>query len=339
MYEYIQNDFIEYTVQILFQSLYVGRLFLTDVWSFAEMIYFGDEAEEEEEKQEEMGGWRRNDPGEVGNIGWENEYEDCLTALYRYLLDNDSVKLNPNNSPSPATSPSLPLAPVPYPEKYNAEWKKRIACPLKEQPSLQLSTLKHNVLFETTPFGNVIMYYDAEKDSFIYYSDKTLSYPIINAVGKKYVLTFRCETLYNDVDSPSLPAAVAEDPSSPVLAPAPAPAPATPVPESHAPSVAEKSKSHVFAKFKNYRDPTTTTKTPIGVRPPYKNKNTLSTTATTSSATPQQETPKNRYTCEGKLANYSFLQKVSKVKPFSYKDFKLKQKPTTVAAASSFISV
>jgi hypothetical protein len=331
MYEYIQNDLIEGTAKILLQMIYFFRILVTDVWSFAEMSYFEDEDGENEDV-------RKRDTREVREIGWEYEYEDCLTSLYRYLFDTDSSHPPMSRSTPLQQPPSTDTKPLPYPEKYNADWKKRILSisTIKPKKQLPLSSLKQNVLFETTPFGNVIMYYDTDKDSFIYYSDKTLSYPIINAVGKKYVLTFHCESLYNDVDSPTtIPAA--EDP------PVPVPAPTRPVPESDAPSVADKSKSHVFAKFKNYRDPTTTTKSPIGVRPPYKNTTTLSTSATTSTAaaatTTQQEPPKNRYTCEGKLANYSFLQKVAKVKPFSYKDFKLKQKPTTVAAAPSFISV
>jgi hypothetical protein len=265
----------------------------------------------------------------VGDIGWEYEYEDCLTDLYRYLVKKET---HPPPSLQPSPAPSSPSVPVPYPEKYNAEWKKRmcLAPPLEITPKeqLPLSTLKHNVLLENTPFGNVIMYYDDDKGSFIYYSDKTLSYPIINAVGKKYVLTFHCESLYNDVDAP---------PRS-VSTPSPE-EPPTPTP-TLSPPVAEKTKSNVFAKFKNYRDPGASSgasSAAIGGRPSYKNTSTVPVTSATNPSVrrsgeegQKEPPPKNRYTCEGKLANYNFLQKVAKVKPFSYKDFKRKMNPPKV---------
>jgi hypothetical protein len=328
MYDYIQNDIIESTVRILFQMSYFVGLLWNDVWSYAEFSYFGDE-EDEEAAGEEI---RQTEPGEVGDIGWEYEYEDCLTALYRCLFDTPSSQSqsNPSNQPTTLqqcpTPPPPPLPPVPYPEKYNAEWKKRIHSSeiiLKEQ--LGLSQLKHNVLFETTPFGNVIMYYDASKDSFIYFSDKTLSYPIINAVGKKYVLTFRCESLFNDIEAP-----IASTP--PETRPAPIPAEDTRSP-TQSPTLLEKGKN-VFAKFKNYRDSgassaaAASSSASIGVRAPYKNTSTVSPTA--AATTQKDEPPKNRYTCEGKLANYNFLQKIAKVKPFSYKDFKRKMNPPKV---------
>jgi hypothetical protein len=334
MYEYIQNDLIETTLKFFFQTIYVGRLLLTDVWTFAEMSLFGDQ-EEEDAQDEEEDVWK-TDSGEVGDIGWEYEYEDCLTGLYRYLFQTDSFTESPTDPttdlpPSPATIPTLPVpVPVPYPEKYNAEWKKRItSAEIQLKEHLHLSTLKHNVLFETTPFGNVIMYYDADKDSFIYFSDKTLSYPIVNAVGKKYALTFRCESLFNDVDTP-------------IVAPLTTPAEdrAVSVPLQPPSGVQEKFKSSVFAKFKNYRDMATSSATssaPIGVRPPYKNTSTVPVPSATNSSLRRLESephkeppPKNRYTCEGKLANYNFLQKIAKIKPFSYKDFKRKTKPLTV---------
>lgn len=309
MYDYIQNDIIETTVTICVTIFYSFCLLSNDVWMFAEQITLGNiyTFDEDDDEIEDSTTPTAIDCGEVGEVGWDHEYEDCLTSLYRYLFEESSA----NTTPPLQQSPPVQVPPVPYHEKYDATWKKRMSTPVTPKDrlsSLFLSTLKNNVLFETTPFGNVIMYYDTNKESFIYYSDKTLSYPIVNAVGKKYVLTFGCEGLYQDTDTPTSTAAVSPEETQP-------PPPTVTVTE----SPKEPTKS-VFAKFKNYKNPSTA-KAPGGPRPPYKN------AAASPVVEPQQmDPPKNRYTCEGKLANYSFLQKVAKVKPLSYKDFKLRLK-------------
>jgi hypothetical protein len=58
---------------------------------------------------------------------------------------------------------------------------------------------KHNILFESTPRGNIIMYYDAYKQGFSYYCDTSgISYDILNAVAMKYVYVFRCKDFFID---------------------------------------------------------------------------------------------------------------------------------------------
>jgi hypothetical protein len=69
---------------------------------------------------------------------------------------------------------------------------------------------KTRILFETTPRGNIIMYYDCYKQGFSYYSDMSgLPYVLLNAVAMKYVRTYRCldffvdnELLSNEKESP-----------------------------------------------------------------------------------------------------------------------------------------
>lgn len=55
-----------------------------------------------------------------------------------------------------------------------------------------------NVLMDYTPFGNVIMYYDTFRSGFIYYCDRNLSYPVLNAVAMKYVRTYKCRDFFMD---------------------------------------------------------------------------------------------------------------------------------------------
>ena len=60
--------------------------------------------------------------------------------------------------------------------------------------NIDVSKLKHNILFENTPIGNVIMYY--ENDEFKYYCDRTPSFGFLETVARKYVIIFHCKSLY-----------------------------------------------------------------------------------------------------------------------------------------------
>jgi len=58
---------------------------------------------------------------------------------------------------------------------------------------------KTRMLFEHTPRGNIVMYYDPYKLGFAYYSDNTgIPYSLLNAVAMKYVKTFRCQDFFFD---------------------------------------------------------------------------------------------------------------------------------------------
>lgn len=58
---------------------------------------------------------------------------------------------------------------------------------------------KKRILFEQTPRGHVIMYYDAFKLAFTYYSDaNSLPYKLLNAIAMKYCLTFHCMDFFID---------------------------------------------------------------------------------------------------------------------------------------------
>jgi len=55
------------------------------------------------------------------------------------------------------------------------------------------------ILFEYTPRGNIILYYDAYRMGFVYFSDtKNISYDILNAVIMKYVVLFQCMDFFMD---------------------------------------------------------------------------------------------------------------------------------------------
>jgi len=58
---------------------------------------------------------------------------------------------------------------------------------------------KTRIMYETTPRGNIIMYYDSYKLGFAYFSDMNgIDYHLLNAIAMKYVITYRCLDFFVD---------------------------------------------------------------------------------------------------------------------------------------------
>ena len=207
---------------------------------------------------------------------------------------------------------------------------------LKPQTALTpefLESLANNFVMECTPNGNIIMFYDHKRETFAYYADNAMPFRFLEVLGRKYVCTFQCPSLYH------------YSPPAPGPAPASAPAPALDTVElvsKEEPVVKEDpitkdateehnadnvsnaiAKKSVFAKFKSYNKETSNkvvTKDAPSSAP---------TTATNANATVSEpsNTVRNRYTCHGKICNMPFLKKidrtiVDKNYKMSFSDFK-----------------
>lgn len=58
---------------------------------------------------------------------------------------------------------------------------------------------KKCLLYESTPRGNIFMYYDVYKSGFAYYSDQNcVPYAILNAMAMRYVVVFFCRDFFMD---------------------------------------------------------------------------------------------------------------------------------------------
>lgn len=58
---------------------------------------------------------------------------------------------------------------------------------------------KTRILYENTPKGSIVMFYDAYKQAFTYYTDQSsMPITILNAVAMKYVMRFFCRDFYYD---------------------------------------------------------------------------------------------------------------------------------------------
>ena len=168
--------------------------------------------------------------------------------------------------------------------------------------------LKNNIIMEKTPLGNVVMFYNNSRSSFEYYSDSTIPYRYLEVLGRKYVITYNCKRVYVDMSKELEEAekkladkkqkeeeeekkkqeATKKGKSNPIA------------------TTEEAKKKNVFAKFKTYNKDTSIKAAAVPLDRPAPVKQT----------TPQEEKVvkerANRYSFEGKIANFSFLKKVDR---------------------------
>jgi len=184
-----------------------------------------------------------------------------------------------------------------YEDKYVEKYRK-----MEKIDVVDPEKLKNSILFENTPLGNVLMFYDNSRKSFVYYADKSISYKYLESVGMRYVVTFNCASIFYDMQEEIK---LAEEKTI----------------ENRKEKEREKerekekekedhpAKTSVFAKFKKYNNSTEKTvnsKTPVKI--------VDNTVVVKENA--------NRYSYEGKLSNYNFLKFPKKTETLSYADFK-----------------
>jgi len=200
---------------------------------------------------------------------------------------------------------------IKYEDKYLDQYEKMESLVLSED---RLETLKKTILFENTPLGNLIMFYNHARESFTYYSDNTIPYRFLEVASRHYAVQNNCKSVHvhmltelseaekkmqekkdkKQQQEKEQKERIEEDKKEGIK-------------ESEVP------KKSVFAKLKNYN--TGSTKAP----------NTKTSKSGTNGRGPPQTNVKisaetdiivkeraNRYSYEGKLANFSFLHKVEK---------------------------
>lgn len=203
-----------------------------------------------------------------------------------------------------------------YSKKQFQEMLKDVNNPLEKE-------WKKRILFETTPRGNIIMFYDSYKLGFAYYCDQSLPYDIINAVAMKYVVVFQCQEFFMDEHI------VPENKPSPLLKLFEEDKSEKPLEETkNEKGDIEKMKSGPFAKFKNY--------------------NKVSSKVSENKKGLEKQKERNRFINLGKICNFKLLQSPPKKKTnpvfesqlandlfenssvqkqvFSYRDFKKSMK-------------
>ncbi len=173
----------------------------------------------------------------------------------------------------------------------------------------RLDKLKNNYAMEKTPVGNVLMMYDKDRESFKYYSDCNIPYRYLEVVGRKYVKMFNCRPIFIDMeeelklfeekwDKDQEFKKAKEEEEKRIME------------EATKNEQSIKSKKNVFAKFKNYNKDAGGK---ISMAAPPKNsipnKNIIEVKDNEKILLKERA---NRYTYDGKFANFQFLKKVEK---------------------------
>jgi hypothetical protein len=216
-----------------------------------------------------------------------------------------------------------PPVEVPYPDKYLEKFK---SMPFDNE-SLDLESLKNNIVVEHTPLGNVAMHYDIKREAFVYYSDSVMPYRYLEVVARKYVITFRCKRVF----------VVMEDEINKAKTKIEEQKNAKKQEEEQAQAEnqelelkEEPKKKNVFANFKTYNKNTTKDSS---------NKPTTGNSTATNSENKKTEDiilkeNANHYTCDGRYSNFIVLKKVDKTLvdkrlKMSFADFKKMQAKKT----------
>ena len=172
----------------------------------------------------------------------------------------------------------------------------------------EIKQLQNNIVLEKTPLGNVIMFYNHEKESFSYYSDFTIPYRYLETIARKYIIIFDCAYLYVFSDEELEKLSLIQEEKEML--------------QKEKEMFQKEHTLSVFAKFKTYN--TNNSISTTMTQPIKQNKKQ----AINMKQIPIKE-KSNRYTCEGKLSNYSFLKKIqpkdiNKQLQISYSEYKNK---------------
>lgn len=169
----------------------------------------------------------------------------------------------------------------------------------------KLDAFINNYVLEMTPLGNIYMRYNNNKKSFEYFSNNTIPYRYLEAVGRKYVMTYWCKPLFVNLADELLKAEQKqlEQPLKPVT--------------------------------KSVTNPVTkqsfSSKNSLTVRPESNAKPNVLTNALPNTGPVLLKENANRYTWEGRLSSLMLLKKSEKkTATLSFAEFKLLQKQNEV---------
>jgi hypothetical protein len=223
-------------------------------------------------------------------------------------------------------------APVKFEDKYLERFK---ATEEKDLTPEKLDSLLNSFVMENTPQGNVVMFWDVKRDTFSYYADHLIPYRFLEVVGRKYVLTNDCKKLFVDMEEEIKTAEKKlEEKKKQKEEEEEKQKQNKPDETANSKTTAvEQPKKNVFAKLKSYN----------------RDNSVKSATVALDSKKPQPNIPKNsavntkqdenmilkeranRYSYQGRMANFSFLKKVErkvvdKNYAMSFAEFKKMQK-------------
>ena len=203
------------------------------------------------------------------------------------------------------------IKPIVFEEKYKEEYKKTEEFELSKE---RLEQLKNSILLENTPLGNVVMYYDISRETFIYYSDSTIPYRYLEVVARKYVVKNRCKKLYVDMEKELKEAQEKIEKKQKEEKEQIKLDEENKEKNEKEGRTAPPTKKNVFAKLKSYNRDNSLKAAGIPSDNKSVSKKVIPTPdkSATSNDTLLLKENANRYSYEGKIVNFSFLKKVER---------------------------
>ena len=218
---------------------------------------------------------------------------------------------------------------IKYEDKYWDKFERMMDKEEKEGEKSEIS--KNNILFENTPNGNVLMFYDSNRTSFIYYADTAIPYRYLETVARKYVTTYFCLHIYVDMKKEIEEAAKKIHDKKEELERIELEKIELEKQERENKEQKDDRKDrteerkNVFAKLKNYNTGSNTVVKGTKLAETNPNRSAVSTVTSTKEYILKENA--NRFSYEGKIVNYSLLNKPKRQKvEFSFADFKKMQK-------------
>ena len=173
----------------------------------------------------------------------------------------------------------------------------------------KLDKLKNCHVMEHTPVGNVLMIYDKERETFKYYSDNTIPYRYLDVVARKYVKFFNCRPIFVNTEE-EIQLAEKKNEQAKKEKEEKEALDKKRREEAAANHKPVEEKKRVFAKFKSYNKEAGTGHVSTGAPP--KNSGPSRQPAEKSENDAVLKERANRYTYEGKMANFSFIKKIDR---------------------------
>ena len=174
--------------------------------------------------------------------------------------------------------------------------------------NIKLDKFVDNYILENTPMGNIYMRYNNSKGSFEYFSNNTIPYRYLEPVGRKYVMTYWCKPIFVDIEEELKIAEIKYNEDKQKK-------------ENDEKRLQEEIKNNpknVLARMKNYNKDVkqTTSARPMknrssnNVLPPQIKSSIQNMNQTSEKQLLKEKS--NRYTWEGRLADFCPLKKIDK---------------------------
>jgi hypothetical protein len=242
----------------------------------------------------------------------QNKLQKKINNIFEYYFNQKSDEISVSYS-------ELEKSVIKYEDKYK---EKYIVLEEKEILKERLDDLKNSIIMENTPLGNVIMFYDNKRETFTYFSDNSIPYRFLETVARKYVVLHDCKGIFVDMDEELKNAQKRLE-------------------EKKQKIIDQKEKIKMQMKLNEGK---TVTRNVFAKLKSYNNDNGLKVAGISGEAkntTGKKNTEENnenmilkenanRYSCEGKIINFSFLKKVDrkvvdKKYGMSFAEFKRRQ--------------